>query len=62
MKVVIKFGGTSIATVKDIRNVVGKVNTLSTENKLVVVCSAVDGVTDELIKISNEIQLSLIHI
>ena len=46
MKVVIKFGGTSIATVKDIRNVVGKVNTLSTENKLVVVCSAVDGVTD----------------
>ena len=56
MKVVIKFGGTSIATVKDIRNVVELVSTLSTENKLVVVCSAVDGITDELIKISNEIQ------
>ena len=56
MKVVIKFGGTSIATVKDIRNVVEIVSTLSTENKLVVVCSAVDGITDELIKISNEIQ------
>ena len=51
-----KFGGTSIATVKDIQNVVKIVNTLSTENKLVVVCSAVDGITDELIKISNEIQ------
>ena len=45
MKVVIKFGGTSIATVKDIRNVVEIVSTLSTENKLVVVCSAVDGIT-----------------
>ena len=56
MKVVIKFGGTSIATVKDIRNVVEIVSTLSSENKLVVVCSAVDGITDELIKISNEIQ------
>ena len=32
------------------------VTTLSKENKLVVVCSAVDGITDELIKISNEIQ------
>ena len=51
-----KFGGTSIATVKDIQNVVKIVNKLSTENKLVVVCSAVDGITDELIKISNEIQ------
>ena len=51
-----KFGGTSIATVKDIQNVVKIVNTLSSENKLVVVCSAVDGITDELIKISNEIQ------
>ena len=56
MKVVMKFGGTSIATVKDIQNVVKIVNKLSTENKLVVVCSAVDGITDELIKISNEIQ------
>ena len=56
MKIVIKFGGTSIATVKDIQNVANTVTTLSKENKLVVVCSAVDGITDELIKISNEIQ------
>ena len=56
MKVVIKFGGTSIATVKDIKNVVKIVSTLSNKNKLVVVCSAVDGITDELIKISNQIR------
>ena len=41
-----KFGGTSIATVKDIQNVGKIVNTLSSENKLVVVCSAVDEITD----------------
>ena len=40
MKVVIKFGGTSIATVKDIKNVVRIVSALSNKNKLVVVCSA----------------------
>ena len=56
MKIVIKFGGTSIATVKDIRNVAKTVSTLSQKNKLVVVCSAIDGITDELIKISNEIK------
>ncbi len=42
-----KFGGTSIATVKDIQNVVKLVSKLSSKNKLVVVCSAVDGITDE---------------
>ena len=56
MKIVIKFGGTSIATVKDIKNVAQIVSTLSNKNKLVVVCSAIDGITDELIKISNEIK------
>ena len=56
MKVVIKFGGTSIATVKDIKNVAEIVNSLTKKNKLVVVCSAIDGITDELIKISNEIK------
>ena len=56
MKIVIKFGGTSIATVKDIKNVVKIVNELSNKNKLIVVCSAVDGITDELIKISNQIR------
>ena len=56
MKIVIKFGGTSIATVKDIKNVVKIVNELSKKNKLIVVCSAVDGITDELIKISNQIR------
>ena len=56
MKLVIKFGGTSLGTVKDIKNVAKSINILSKKNKLVVVCSAVDGVTDELIQISDEIQ------
>ena len=56
MKLVIKFGGTSLGTVKDIKNVAKSINILSKKNKLVVVCSAVDGVTDELIQIYDEIQ------
>ena len=56
MKLVIKFGGTSLATVKDIKNVVKIVDKISKKNKIVVVCSAVDGITDELIQISSLIQ------
>ena len=56
MKLVIKFGGTSLATVKDIKNVVKIIDKISKKNKTVVVCSAVDGVTDELIQISSLIQ------
>ena len=52
MKLVVKFGGTSLATVKDIKNVVKTVDKLSKNSKVVVVCSAVDGITDELIQIS----------
>ena len=56
MKLVIKFGGTSLGAVKDIKNVAEIVSTLSQKDKLVVVCSAIDGVTDELIHISDEIK------
>ena len=52
MKLVVKFGGTSLATVKDIKNVVKTVDKISKNNKIVVVCSAIDTVTDELIQIS----------
>ena len=52
MKLVVKFGGTSLATVKDIKNVVKTVDKIAKKNKTVVVCSAVDGTTDELIQIS----------
>ena len=56
MKLVVKFGGTSLATVKDIKNVVKTVDKIAKKNKTVVVCSAVDGTTDELIQISSLIE------
>ena len=56
MKLVLKFGGTSLASVKDIQNVAKNVNKLSNDNQIVVVCSAIDGITDELIQISSLIE------
>ena len=56
MKLVVKFGGTSLASVKDIQNVANNVSKLSNGNKIVVVCSAIDGITDELINISEKIK------
>jgi len=56
LKLVVKFGGTSLATVKDIKNVVKTVDKISKNNKTVVVCSAIDGITDELIEISSLIE------
>ena len=56
LKLVVKFGGTSLATVKDIKNVVKTVDKISKKNKTVVVCSAVNDTTDELIQISLLIQ------
>ena len=56
MKLVLKFGGTSLASVKDIQNVTNIVSELSNENEIVIVCSAVDGITDDLIHISEQIK------
>ncbi|MBC8250387.1 MAG: aspartate kinase [Candidatus Nitrosopelagicus sp.] len=56
MKLVVKFGGTSLATVKEIKNVVKTVDKISKKNKTIVVCSAVDGITDELIEISSLVE------
>ena len=56
MKLVLKFGGTSLASVKDIQNVTNIVSELSDENEIVIVCSAVDGITDDLIHISEQIK------
>jgi len=56
LKLVLKFGGTSLASVKDIQNVTNIVSELSNENEIVIVCSAVDGITDELIHISEQIK------
>ena len=56
MKLVLKFGGTSLASVKDIQNVTNIISELSDENEIVIVCSAVDGITDDLIHISEQIK------
>jgi aspartate kinase len=56
LKIVLKFGGTSISTAKNIRKVASYIHSLSRQNQLVVVCSAIDGITDDLIQISRFIQ------
>ena len=56
MKLVLKYGGTSLASPKDIRNVAKTVASLAKNNEIVVVCSAIDGVTDDLIRISTMIE------
>jgi len=56
LKLVLKFGGTSISSPNDIRNVAKTVASLAKNNEIVVVCSAIDGVTDDLIRISSMIE------
>jgi len=53
---VLKFGGTSLASTKDINGVAKTVASFSKDNEIVVVCSAVEGVTDDLILISRMIE------
>ena len=52
----LKFGGTSLGSPKDINSVARTVASFSKDNEIVVVCSAVDGVTDGLILISKMIE------
>ncbi len=56
MKLVVKFGGTSISSVKNIREVAKYLHNLSKKNQIITVCSAISGVTDDLIQISKFIQ------
>lgn len=56
MRLVIKYGGTSISSAKDIRAVANHLNSLSKKNQIVVVCSATSGTTDDLIEISQSIK------
>jgi len=53
---VLKFGGTSLISPKDIIGVAKTIASFSKNNEIVVVCSAVGGVTDELILISRMIE------
>lgn len=54
MKLVMKFGGTSVADGRKVRNVARLVSKYSGENRIVVVCSAMDDLTDELIALTEE--------
>ena len=56
MKLVLKYGGTSISTANRIRDVAKHINNLSKTNQIVLVCSAISGTTDDLIEISNKIK------
>jgi aspartate kinase len=56
LKLVIKYGGTSISSPKDIQNVAKHIQSLSKKNQLVIVCSATSDTTDDLIEISQLIK------
>ena len=53
MKLVIKYGGTSISTAKDIKAISEHIGLLAQKHQIVIVCSATSGVTDDLIEISH---------
>ena len=56
MRLVIKHGGASISSAKDIQSIAKHIITLSKKDEIVVVCSAVSGTTDDLIEISKSIK------
>lgn len=56
MRLVLKYGGTSISSATDIQTVANYVNLLSKHNEIVIVCSAISGTTDDLIEISQSIK------
>jgi len=56
LKLVLKFGGTSISSVANIRLVANLIKSLSKEDKIIPVFSAISGVTDDLIKIANHVR------
>ena len=56
MKLVLKFGGTSISSVANIRHVAKLIHSLSKQHKIISVFSAISGVTDDLIRITTLIQ------
>ncbi len=56
MRLVIKYGGTSISTTKDIQAVAKHINSLSKKHQILVVCSAISETTDDLIQISESIK------
>ncbi len=56
MKLVLKFGGTSVSSAANIRQVAKLIHSQSKKHKIISVFSAISGVTDDLIRITNLIQ------
>jgi aspartate kinase len=56
LKLILKYGGTSISSAKDIQNIAKNIKLLSKQNQLVIVCSATSNTTDDLIEISQSIK------
>lgn len=56
MRLVLKYGGTSISSAIDIQAIANYVNLLSKHNEIVIVCSAISSTTDDLIEISQSIK------
>jgi len=56
LRLVLKYGGTSISSAIDIQAIANYVNLLSKHNEIVIVCSAISGTTDDLIEISQSIK------
>jgi aspartate kinase len=56
LKIVMKFGGSSLASTARIRQAARIVQRFSAENKIVVVASAMDDVTDRLVEIVESVQ------
>ena len=56
MKLVLKYGGTSISNTKNIQAICKHVSTLSKKHQIAIVCSATSGTTDDLIEISESIK------
>ena len=51
---ILKFGGTSVGSAKNINRVIDIVSTISNESKVAVVVSAVGGITDKLLAVANK--------
>lgn len=56
MRLVIKYGGTSVSSAKDIHAITKHLYLLSKKHQILVVCSAVTETTDNLLEISNSIR------
>ena len=55
MKIVLKYGGTSLSSASKIKDIAAFISDISSSNEVMLVCSATGGTTDHLIEISRRI-------